>query len=89
MAFWEDAASLWQDVLDRAIDYEDKPGGNTARLNLAECLFELGELTKAQEVFAEVDPGIWGENKPELENIEKVKNLMLEKMSRTLNIQLD
>ena len=83
---YEEAAGLWQDILNRAVEYDDKAAANIARTNLAECLFELGELTKAQEVFAGVDASIWGENKPELERIERVKKLMLQKMSDTLNL---
>jgi len=85
---YEEAASLWQDILARAIQYEDKAAVNCARVNLAECLFELGELSKGQEVFADVNASDWGENKPELDRIENVKKVMLQKMDGTLNLGL-
>jgi hypothetical protein len=55
---------------------------------LAECLFQLGQNTEAKEIFSEINAADWGENKPELDRIERIKQLMLEKMAETLNIEL-
>lgn len=74
---WQEAEALWRDLLARTIVYEDAKGSNTARLSLAECLLELGEVQQAEEVFEAVEPELWGENKPELERIEKVKTKLL------------
>ena len=81
---WADAEALWRDLLARTIVYEDDKGANTARLNLAECLLELGNLEEANATFAEVDPNLWGENKPELERIERVRHLIHEVANQSL-----
>jgi tetratricopeptide (TPR) repeat protein len=83
-----EAAALWRDILSRAISYEDIFSARAARASLAECLFEIGEHTEAKQVFSEIDASEWGENKPELERIERIKKLMFEKLAETLNIEI-
>ncbi len=83
-----EAAALWRDILNRAISYEDSFSARAARASLAECLFEIGEHTEAKQVFSEIDASEWGENKPELERIERIKKLMFEKLAETLNIEV-
>jgi tetratricopeptide (TPR) repeat protein len=83
-----EAAALWRDILNRAISYEDSFSARAARASLAECLFEIGEHTEAKQVFSEIDASEWGENKPELERIERIKKLMFEKLAETLNIEI-
>lgn len=85
---WDDAAALWEDILSRAIVYNVQSSIMTARVNLAECLFMCGRHLEGQKVFEEVDAGFWGENNPELENIERVKELMLATMPSTLPIDV-
>ena len=82
------AAELWRDILNRAVNYEDDYSARSARVSLAECLFQLGQNTEAKEVFSEINAAQWGENKLELERIERIKQLMFEKMAETLNIEL-
>lgn len=82
------AAELWRDILNRAVSYEDDYSARSARASLAECLFQLGQNTEAKEVFSEINVADWGENKSELDRIERIKQLMLEKMAETLNIEL-
>lgn len=82
------AAELWRDILNRAISYEDDYSARSARASLSECLFQLGHNTEAKEIFSEINAADWGENKPELDRIERIKHLMLEKMAETLNIEL-
>lgn len=82
------ATELWRDILYRAISYEDDYSARSAKASLAECLFQLGQNTEAKEVFSEINPADWGENKPELDRIERIKKLMLDKMAETLNIEL-
>jgi translation elongation factor EF-G len=48
----------------------------------------LSSITEAKEIFSEINAADWGENKPELDRIERIKQLMLEKMAETLNIEL-
>ncbi len=83
-----EAAALWRDILNRAITYEDGYSARAARASLAECLFEIGEHTEGKQVFSEIDATEWGENKPELERIERIKKLMFEKLAETLNIEI-
>jgi tetratricopeptide (TPR) repeat protein len=83
-----EAAALWRDILNRAISYEDSFSARAAKASLAECLFEIGEHTEAKQVFSEIDASEWGENKPELERIERIKKLMFEKLAETLNIEI-
>jgi tetratricopeptide (TPR) repeat protein len=83
-----EAAALWRDILNRAISYEDSYSARAARASLAECLFEIGEHTEGKLVFSEIDAAEWGENKPELERIERLKKLMFEKLAETLNIEV-
>jgi tetratricopeptide (TPR) repeat protein len=82
------AAALWRDILNRAVSYKDGYSARTARASLAECLFEIGEHTEAKRVFLEIDATEWGENKSELERIERIKKLMFEKLAETLNIEI-
>jgi tetratricopeptide (TPR) repeat protein len=82
------AAELWRDILNRAVNYEDDYSARTARASLAECLFHLGQNTEAKEVFSQINAADWGENKPELDRIERIKQLMFEKMAETLNIEI-
>ncbi len=82
------AAELWRDILNRAISYEDGYSARSARASLVECLFQLGQNTEAKEILSEINAADWGENKPELDRIERIKHLMLEKMAETLNIEL-
>jgi tetratricopeptide (TPR) repeat protein len=83
-----EAAALWRDILNRAISYEDSFSARSAMASLAECLFEIGEHTEGKQVFSEIDASEWGENKPELERIERIKKLMFEKLAETLNIEI-
>ena len=83
-----EAAALWRDILNRAISYEDSYSTRAARASLAECLFEIGEHADAKQIFAEIVASEWGENKPELDRIERVKKLMFEKVAETLNIEI-
>jgi tetratricopeptide (TPR) repeat protein len=82
------ASELWRDILTRSLNYKDSFSARSARAGLAECLFELGINSEANQVFADIDPSEWGENKPELERIERIKQLMLAKMAETLNIEI-
>ena len=83
-----EAAALWLDILNRAISYEDSYSARVARASLAECLFEIGEHIEGKQVFSEIDASEWGENKTELERIERIKKLMFEKLAETLNIEV-
>lgn len=52
---WEEAEALWRDLLARASVYDDHQGANTARLNRAECLLQLGNLEEAGTTFQAID----------------------------------
>jgi tetratricopeptide (TPR) repeat protein len=83
---YEAAADIYRDIIARATLIENNPLIWTSKASLAECLFHLGLQQEAREILGEVDAKSWGENKPELDKLEKVKNLMFEKMAETLNI---
>jgi tetratricopeptide (TPR) repeat protein len=82
------AIAIWKDILDQAISQEDLYYVRSARVNLAECLLEQGEITAAKEQLTEIDVAQWGENNVEIANFERVQKLVLEKLSETLNIEL-
>lgn len=67
----------------RAISYEDRYSARAARASLAECLFEIGEHTQVKQVFSEIVAIEWGENKLELERIERIKTLLFQKQGAT------
>jgi hypothetical protein len=80
------AAEIYRDIIDRATAIENKPLIWSSKASLAEVLFHLGRHQEAKEIIGEIDAKDWGENQPELDKLEGVKNLMLEKMVETLNI---
>jgi tetratricopeptide (TPR) repeat protein len=80
------AAEIYRDIIDRATVIDNKPLIWSSKASLAEVLFHLGRHQKAKEIIGEIDVKDWGENQPELDKLEGVKNLMLEKMVETLNI---
>jgi tetratricopeptide (TPR) repeat protein len=84
----EAALAIFQDVVGRAIDIDDKDTLMSARTSVAELLFRLGRQTEGREVFAQVDAAHWGENKRELKRIESVTALMLIGLSNILNIDV-
>ncbi|SCX03400.1 tetratricopeptide repeat protein [Candidatus Aquiluna sp. UB-MaderosW2red] len=82
----EAAAEIFRDVIERAAVIENRSLIRSSKASLAEALFLMGRHQEAKAVLDEIDSKDWGENQPELDKLEKVKNLMLEKMAETLNI---
>jgi tetratricopeptide (TPR) repeat protein len=80
------AAEIYRDIIDRATAIENKPLIWSSKASLAEVLFHLGRHQEAKKIIGEIDAKDWGENQPELDKLEGVKNLMLEKKVETLNI---
>jgi tetratricopeptide (TPR) repeat protein len=86
---YEAAATVFSDIIDRAIEIDDPYIIRATRAALAEALFKAGRITEAKNALAEIDASEWGENKKQLERLERVKKLMLDTMALTLNIEVD
>ena len=82
------AAAVWKDILQQALDIEDHYSTRSARVNLAECLLETGEVKAAQVQLGLIEAADWGENNLELQRLERVTNLMMSKLEESLNIEV-
>lgn len=84
----EAALAMFRDVVRLSLEHEEDELVRAARVSVSEILFRLGRLSEAKEELELVDAKAWGENKPELDRIEEVKQLMLNTMSLQLNIDI-
>lgn len=85
---YSEAAAVWSDILQQALDIEDHYSTRSARVNLAECLLEAGEVQAAQVQLGLIEATDWGENNLELQRLERVTNLMMSKLEESLNIEV-